>query len=38
MYSKTKDILEHNNQEVLNQIKRLESLKEFIQKHLNLLK
>ncbi len=38
MYSKTKDILEHNNQEVLNQIKRLESLKEFIQEHLNLLK
>lgn len=38
MYSKTKDILEHNNQEVLNQIKRLELLKEFIQKHLNLLK
>ena len=38
VYYKAKDILEHNKQEVLNQIKRLELLKEFLQKHLKLLK
>jgi len=35
IYTKTKDILEHNQQEILNQIKRLDSLKEFFQKHLS---
>jgi hypothetical protein len=38
VYSKANNILEHNKQEVLNQIKRLELLKNFLQTHLSLLK